>query len=132
MLSFLVDSVVLLHMCFVVFVVAGGLLALWWKWMAWVHVPCAVWGAWIEFAGWICPLTPLEIWLRRRAGEAGYETGFVEHYVLPVLYPSELTRTTQLALGIAVVVLNVVLYAWVWRRGSNPARSGVTERTGPE
>ncbi len=112
----LVDSVVLLHMCFVVFVVAGGLLALRWRRMAWVHLPCAVWGAWIEFAGWVCPLTPLEIWLRRRAGEAGYERGFIEHYVLPVLYPSELPRSTQLVLGIVVVVLNVVLYAWVWRR----------------
>ena len=116
MTSVLADSVVLLHMCFVVFVVAGGLLALRWRRMAWVHVPCAVWGAWIEFAGWVCPLTPLEIWLRRRAGEVGYETGFIEHYVLPVLYPSELTRSTQLVLGIAVVVLNVALYAWVWRR----------------
>ena len=116
MTSVLADSVVLLHMCFVVFVVAGGLLALRWRRMAWVHVPCAVWGAWIEFAGWVCPLTPLEIWLRRRAGEVGYETGFIEHYVLPVLYPSELTRSTQLVLGTAVVVLNVALYAWVWRR----------------
>ena len=116
MTSVLADSVVLLHVCFVVFVVAGGLLALRWRRMAWVHVPCAVWGAWIEFAGWICPLTPLEIWLRRRAGEAGYESGFIEHYILPVLYPSELTRSTQLVLGIVVVVLNVVLYAWVWRR----------------
>ena len=116
MMSVLADSVVLLHLCFVVFVVAGGLLALRWRRMAWVHVPCAVWGAWIEFAGWICPLTPLEIWLRRRAGEAGYERGFIEHYILPVLYPSELTRSTQLVLGIVVVVLNVVLYAWVWRR----------------
>lgn len=116
MTSVLADSVVLLHMGFVVFVVAGGLLVLRWKRMAWVHVPCAVWGAWIEFAGWVCPLTPLEIWLRRRAGEAGYERGFIEHYLLPVLYPSELTRPTQLVLGTAVVVLNVVLYAWVWRR----------------
>ncbi len=116
MTSFLADSVVLLHMGFVVFVVAGGLLALRWKRMAWLHVPCAVWGAWVEFVGWICPLTPLEIWLRRRAGEVGYETGFVEHYVLPVLYPSELTRSTQVALGIAVVVLNVALYTLIWRR----------------
>ncbi len=86
----------LLHMCFVVFVVAGGLLVLRWRRMAWVHVPCEVWRAWIEFAGWICPLTPLEIWLRRCAGEAGYERGFIEHYVLPVLCPSDLTRSTQL------------------------------------
>ena len=123
MMSFLADLVVLLHMGFVVFVVAGGLLALRWRRMAWVHVPCAVWGAWIEFAGWICPLTPLEIWLRRRAGEAGYETGFIEHYVLPVLYPSELTRSTQVVLGIVVVVLNMALYAWLWRRWRAPARA---------
>ena len=116
MMSFLADLVVLLHMGFVVFVVAGGLLALRWRRMAWVHVPCAVWGAWIEFAGWICPLTPLEIWLRRRAGEAGYETGFIEQYVLPVLYPSELTRSTQVVLGTVVVALNMALYAWLWRR----------------
>ena len=75
-----------------------------------------MWGAWIEFAGWICPLTPLEIWLRLRAGEAGYETGFIENYVLPVLYPSELARSTQLVLGMVVVVLNVAVYAWAWRR----------------
>ncbi len=123
MMSFLADLVVLLHMGFVVFVVAGGLLALRWRRMAWVHLPCAVWGAWIEFAGWICPLTPLEIWLRRRAGEAGYETGFIAHYVVPVLYPSELARSTQVMLGIVVVVLNVALYAWLWRRWGAPARS---------
>ena len=116
MTGFLADFVVLLHLCFVVFVVAGGLLVLRWRRMVWAHVPCAVWGVWIEFAGWICPLTPLEIWLRRRAGEAGYERGFIEHYLLPVLYPSELTRSTQLVLGTVVVVLNVALYAWVWRR----------------
>ena len=125
MTSVLADSVVLLHMGFVVFVVAGGLLVLRWRRMAWVHVPCAVWGAWIEFAGWICPLTPLEIWLRRRAGEAGYERGFIEHYLLPLLYPSGLTRPTQLVLGTAVVVLNLALYAWVWRRWRpGSARSG--------
>ncbi len=123
MMSLLADLVVLLHICFVVFVVAGGLLVLRWRRMAWVHVPCAVWGAWIEFAGWVCPLTPLEISLRRRAGEAGYESGFIEHYLLPVLYPSELTRSTQLVLGTVVVVLNMALYAWLWRRWRAPARA---------
>ncbi len=116
MTGFLADFVVVLHLSFVVFVVAGGLLALWWRRVAWVHVPCAVWGASIEFAGWICPLTPLEIWLRLRTGEVGYESGFIEHYLLPVLYPSELARSTQLLLGMAVVVLNVAVYTWAWRR----------------
>ncbi len=116
MTGFLADFVVVLHLSFVVFVVSGGVLAMRWRRVAWVHVPCAVWGAWIEFAGGICPLTPLEIWLRLRTGEVGYESGFIEHYLLPVLYPSELARSTQLVLGMVVVLLNMAVYTWVWRR----------------
>jgi uncharacterized membrane protein YhhN len=88
----LADLVVVLHFGFVLFVVGGGLLALRWPRLARVHLPTAVWGVLIEFGGWLCPLTPLENWLRRRSGGAGYAGGFVEHYVLPVLYPSGLTR----------------------------------------
>lgn len=104
------DVLVGVHFLFVAFVVAGGFLT--WKWprVAWVHIPCAVWGALIEFAGWICPLTPWENQLRRAAGEAGYAGGFIEHYIIPVLYPGGLTRELQLALGALVVVLNVVAY----------------------
>jgi hypothetical protein len=112
----LADLVVGLHFAFVVFVVAGGLLVLRWPKVAFVHLPAAVWGAAIEFAGWICPLTPLENSLRRQAGEAGYSTGFVEHYILPLLYPSALTRESQLLLGFLVLTVNVGIYVYVLRR----------------
>ena len=113
----LADVLVGLHFGFVVFVVAGGFLAWRWPRTAWVHVPVALWGALIEFMGWICPLTPLENDLRRAAGEAGYAGGFIEHYVIPVVYPAGLTREIQLALGVAVVVMNAVAYGGlVWLR----------------
>lgn len=112
----LADLVVVLHFCFVLFVLFGGVLALRWPRVVWVHLPAAVWGALIEFAGWICPLTPLENWLRRQGGIAGYEGGFVEHYVLPVLYPGALTRNIQLVLGVIVLLLNIVIYRHVLRR----------------
>jgi len=114
----LADLVVTLHLLFVLFVLLGGLLALRWPRVAWLHLPAAVWGALIEFAGWICPLTPLEHWLRGLAGEAGYQGGFIEHYLLPVLYPAALTRGVQLVLGTLVVGLNVVVYWYVLRRAA--------------
>jgi hypothetical protein len=106
----LADLVVGVHALFVTFVVVGGLLALRWPWVAALHLPAAVWGALIEFQGWICPLTPLEKSLRAAAGQAGYQGGFIEHYLLPVLYPPGLTRGVQLVLGSAVVVVNLVVY----------------------
>ena len=112
----LADGVVALHAAFVAFVVAGGLLGLRWPRVLWLHAPAAVWGALIEFAGWICPLTPLENELRRRGGEAGYSGGFIEYYLLPVLYPAELTRSTQLVLGALVIAINLGVYAAVARR----------------
>jgi hypothetical protein len=112
----LADVVVVLHFGFVLFVIFGGLLALRWRRAVWFHLPAAVWGALIEFAGWICPLTPLEKWLRHEGGLAGYQGGFVEHYILPVLYPHGLTRGIQLILGAVVVALNVAVYWGVWRR----------------
>ena len=113
---YLADAVAIVHLAFVVFVVAGGLLALRWPHVAWVHVPCAAWGALIEFAGWICPLTPLENHLRRLGGQAGYAGGFVDRYVFGALYPAGLTREMQVALGLVVVLLNLAVYAWAWRR----------------
>jgi len=110
--------VALTHFAFVLFVVLGGLLVLRWRRVAWVHLPCAVWGALIEFTGCICPLTPLENWLRRRAGGADYSGGFIEHYVMPILYPVGLTRSIQIGLGIAVIVINVALYLWIFSRPS--------------
>jgi hypothetical protein len=114
----LADLVLTLHLLFVLFVVLGGLLALRWPRVAWLHLPAAVWGALIEFAGWICPLTPLEKWLRGLAGEGGYRGGFIEHYMLPVLYPAGLTRGVQLGFGVLVVALNVAVYWYVLRRGA--------------
>lgn len=112
----LADAVVVLHLGFVCFVVLGGLLALRWPRAVWVHLPAAVWGVWIEFTGRICPLTPLENWLRRQGGGAGYSASFVEHYVIPVLYPAALTRELQWVLGGLVITVNAVVYGVIlWR-----------------
>ena len=113
----LADLVVVTHLAFILFVVLGGLLALRWPRALWLQVPAAVWGVLVEVGGWICPLTPLENGLRARAGEAGYAGGFVEHYILPVVYPESLTRDVQLFLAILVVVANAGIYFVVWRRG---------------
>jgi hypothetical protein len=115
------DGVLVVHLAFVLFVVLGGLLALRWPRVAWVHVPVAVYGAAIEFIGFVCPLTPLEVWLRRQGGQAGYSGGFIEHYVTAALYPSGLTREIQLVLGTAVLLLNAIVYA-VWLRRRRPLR----------
>lgn len=112
----LADLVVLAHFIFVIFVVFGGLLVLRWPRVAYVHLPVAAYGALIELVGWICPLTPLEKRLREQAGLEGYEGGFVEHYILPVLYPSGLNRGVQLVLGALVIGINVVIYGYVIRR----------------
>lgn len=112
----LAELVVVLHFCFVLFVLFGGVLALRWPRVLWMHLPAAAWGALISFAGWVCPLTPLEKWLRRQGGAAGYEGGFVEHYILPVLYPRALTHEVQIALGVIVILLNVLIYRHVYRQ----------------
>jgi hypothetical protein len=112
----LADLVVVIHLAFVLFAVLGGFLVLKWKRYAWIHVPTVVWAALIEFAGWVCPLTPFENWLRERGGAIVYRSGFVEHYILPLLYPTGLTRRLQIALGLLVLILNLVIYGWVWRR----------------
>jgi Protein of Unknown function (DUF2784) len=120
----LADLVVVLHVGFVLFVVLGGLFALRRPRAAWFHLPAAIWGAGIEFVQGICPLTPLENHLRKLGGESGYAGGFVEHYVLPVLYPAGLTRGVQLAIGIFVVAFNLVVYAAVWRRRKRQGPKG--------
>jgi hypothetical protein len=104
------------HLGFVLFVVLGGLLVLKWPRVAWAHLPAAAWGVLIEYSGWICPLTPLENWLRARGGESGYAGGFVEHYLLRTLYPEGLTRRDQLVLGTLVLAINVAAYAAVVAR----------------
>jgi hypothetical protein len=119
--GFLADTLVVLHLLFVVFVVLGGLLVLRWPWLAWAHVPAAVWGAAIELTGGVCPLTPLEQELRRRAGEASYQGDFVGHHLLPVLYPAGLTRTAQVGLAALVIGVNLAIYAVVLRRRRSTA-----------
>lgn len=109
------DLVVVLHAAFIVFVVLGGVLVARWQRLAWVHLPAAAWGAFIEFAGWVCPLTPLENYLRQRGGLSVYQGEFIEHYVLPLLYPSHLTRDGQIWLGVFAVLVNVIIYGLVMR-----------------
>jgi len=115
----LADLVVLAHLAFIVFALFGGLLALRWRRLPWAHLPAVVWAAAVEFLGWFCPLTPLENWLRRASGHAGYSGGFIAHYVMPIIYPAELTREVQMAAGWFVVVLNLAVYWAVWRRLGN-------------
>jgi uncharacterized protein DUF2784 len=108
----LADLVLVAHLAFVGFVVLGGFLVLRWRRLAWIHVPVALWGAAIVLTGFTCPLTPLENRLQRLGGRAGYQGGFIEHYVTAVLYPDGLTRQAQLVLGAVVLALNLVVY---WR-----------------
>ncbi len=112
------DLVASLHFAFVVFVLLGGLLVVRWPRWAWLHLPAVAWGVSIELMGWLCPLTPLENRLRNEAGLAGYEGGFVEHYLLPVLYPESLTRSMQIVLGLLVLLINVGLYGSMLRKRS--------------
>lgn len=114
----LADAIVLLHAAFVAFVVLGGLFVLRWPRLAWVHLPAAAWGAWVEFAGIVCPLTPLENWFRARGGQAAYTSDFIEHYLMPMLYPASLSREAQWVLGGIVLAVNTVVYlALLSRRG---------------
>ena len=113
----LADAVVLVHVAFVAFVLLGGLLVWRWRRAAWVHLPAVVWGVGIEWAGGVCPLTPLENWLRARAGEGAYEGDFIERYLVPILYPSGLTRGTQAVLGTLALLVNLGAYWYVWHLG---------------
>jgi len=112
----LADAVLVLHLGFVLFVVLGGLLVLRWPKLAWLHVPVVVWGAAIEFGGWICPLTPLEKWLREQGGEGAYSGGFIEHYLTVVIYPDGLTSRIKWMIGAAVLLINAAVYLVLWYR----------------
>ena len=120
MYSVLADAVLVLHFLFVLFVVLGGFLALRCRWIVWAHIPAALWGVAIEFGGWICPLTPLENRLRALAGEPTYHGDFIARYLMPVIYPEGLTRETQVTLGFAALILNLLVYAIVLRRWRRP------------
>ncbi len=113
------DAVLLLHLLFIAFALLGGLLVLRWRWLAWLHLPAVFWAVTVEALQLLCPLTPLENDLRHAAGQAGYSTGFIEHYLLPVIYPAGLTPVIQLWLAALVLLLNLLVYGlllWRWRR----------------
>lgn len=110
--SVLADLVLLVHLAFLLFVAVGGFAVLRWPALGWAHLPAVAWGVLIEYAGWICPLTPLEVWLRRLGGGEGYAGGFIEHYVTAFLYPEGLTRGWQIALGTLALLVNGAIY---WR-----------------
>ncbi len=112
----LAGGVVLAHLLFVAFAVAGALLALRWRWVPWIHVPAVLWAAFIEFSGGICPLTPIENRLRAAAGLDDYSGDFIAAYLLPVLYPEGLNRQTQVVVGLLVVAINVAAYGWLFGR----------------
>ena len=113
---FAADLVLLLHLAFVAFALLGGLAALRWRRAPWMHLPVLAWAVAIEWIGWTCPLTPLENALRRAAGDAGYAGGFVEHYLLPLLYPGVLTPAVQFVLGGVLLAVNALVYGFVFLR----------------
>ncbi len=118
----LADLVVALHFAFIVFGLLGGLLALWQKWVAFIHIPAATWGSLIVIQGWICPLTPLENYLRMEAGAGGYSGGFIAHYIAPIIYPDGLTRDLQVNLGFIALGINIAIYSYVvYRRRQKTA-----------
>lgn len=114
--ALLADLVLVVHSIFILFVVLGGLLVFWRRWLMWFHIPAAAYGVLIELLGWICPLTYLENDLRQAAGGSGYAVGFVEHYLVPLIYPSALTFGMQVGLGLGVLLVNLVIYWLVWRK----------------
>lgn len=114
--SALADAVVLLHLSFILFAVGGAALLFIWPKLVWLHLPCLAWGIWIEFSGGICPLTPLENHYRALAGQEGYGGGFIDHYIMPVIYPEGLTSETQFLLGGGLIAINLGVYGlWRWR-----------------
>ncbi|MEE8118882.1 MAG: DUF2784 domain-containing protein [Gammaproteobacteria bacterium] len=117
--TLLADLFLIIHGLFILFVIAGGLLVFWKRWIAWLHVPAALWGALIEFLGWICPLTYLENDLRHAAGALGYSGGFIAHYLLPIVYPAGLNSTMQWLLGVLVIGVNLVIYGFILARTRN-------------
>ena len=109
------DIVVLFHFGFILFAILGGLLVLKWHWLIWLHLPATLWGSFIVMFGWICPLTPLENSLRGTDTGGTYTGGFIEHYIIPLIYPPGLTREIQITMGIILVLLNVIVYTFVYK-----------------
>jgi hypothetical protein len=117
------DAILFLHLVFVIFAIAGGFLVLWRKRLAWLHLPAIFWAVMVEATGWICPLTPLENFLRFKAGRQIYASGFIDHYITPLLYPPGLTRQDQILLALLVLVINGLVYGWlVFRLKKKPSK----------
>ncbi len=112
----LADAIIIIHLIFILFVISGGLLVLRNKRWSIVHLPAALWAAAIEFKGWICPLTPLENWFREKGGNSIYQGDFIEHYLLPIIYPADLTRGLQIFFGLSVIIINIAVYIWVLKK----------------
>jgi hypothetical protein len=110
------DSVLLLHMAFILFVLFGGMLTVWWRWIPFIHIPAAAWGFFVEVTAHVCPLTYWENYFLIKAGQSGYPDSFVEYYLLDILYPSGLTREIQLVLAGVVVIVNITVYVWLFFR----------------
>ncbi len=117
------DLVVIAHLLFIIFALFGGLLVILRGYLVFFHVPAVIWASLISFKGWLCPLTPLENYLRSAAGTEGYADGFVEHYLIPVIYPVDLTSTIQIIFGIIVVIVNLGIYAFIYYKN-------ITNRSG--
>jgi hypothetical protein len=118
----LADLLVVFHLAFAAFVVFGGFLAWKWRWAIFAHVPALAWGFWVETSGQICPLTPLENHWRHLAGEAGYQGGFLEHYLVPILYPPGLTQSDQWVFAVLLFAINLTAYGALLRPGRDPRR----------
>ena len=130
----LADTVVVFHVLFIAFAICGGLLALRWRWVVALHLPAVAWAVLVEIMSWPCPLTPLENHFRRLGGEAGYHESFVEHYIMPVLYPVGLTDEIQILIGSFVFVVNVAVYSVVirrWRRRAAGVGAGGGDDAAP-
>ena len=111
MLAYLLaNTLLLIHFLFIVFALFGGLFIFRYRWVAWLHIPVFIWAAVISFVGWICPLTPWEVSLRRAAGQEGYTGGFIEHYITPIIYPAGYTREFAITAGVTVLVINLLVY----------------------
>lgn len=118
----LANTLLVVHFLFIVFALFGGFLLFRYPWLAWLHIPAFVWAALISFAGWICPLTPWEVSLRRAAGQEGYTGGFIEQYITPVIYPDGYTREFAITAGITVIVINLLIYGLaIYRRAKQGA-----------
>jgi hypothetical protein len=119
LLRLLSDVVVLIHLAFILFAVLGGIFVIWRRRILWLHLPAVAWAAWIEFCGGICPLTHMENWLLVKSGQGGYHGDFIANYIMPIVYPANLTRKIQVTLAISVIIINLLIYGCVFMMKKN-------------